>query len=83
MAEEENSYCLLIHTYGSSCDFKTNITIGSLREATLWPDDNVHVLEKPAEGVREHWAYDVFSLPAAVDHAQQFCLGPGSDAANG
>ena len=55
--EVENGYNPLVKTYGSNSSCKTKINIRGSRAATIWNDKNEQLLEPPAEGTWQDFAY--------------------------
>ena len=56
-SEVENGYNPLVKIYGSSHSCKTKINIRGSRAATIWNDKNEQLLEPPAEGTWQDFAY--------------------------
>jgi len=58
-AEVENGYTPLVRTYGSCSSVKTKINIRGSRSATLWNESGEQILEPPADGTWQDFAYSV------------------------
>ena len=58
--EVENGYTQLVRTYGSSCSCKTKINIRGSRSATFWNEKGEQILEPPAEGTWQDFAYTAY-----------------------
>ena len=55
--EVKNGYTPLVRTYGSSCSCKTKINIRGSRAAILWNEKGEQILEPPADGTWQDYAY--------------------------
>ena len=59
-SEVENNYTPLVRVYGSSSSVKTKINIRGSRSATLWNEKGEQILEPPAEGTWQDFAYTAY-----------------------
>ena len=74
-AEVENSYTPLVRTYGSCSSVKTKINIRGSRACAYWDDHGKQILEPPAEGTWQDFAYSVqVALPQLWAMAGSFGL---------
>jgi len=55
--EVENGYNPLVKTYGSNSSCKTKINIRGSRAATIWNDKGEQLVDPPAEGTWQDFAY--------------------------
>ena len=63
-SEVENGYNALVKTYGSNSSCKTKINIRGSRSATFWNERGEQILEPPAEGTWQDFAYTAYvSIP--------------------
>ena len=56
-AEIENGYNPLVKTYGSNSSCKTKINIRGSRAASIWNEKGEQLLDPPAEGTWQDFAY--------------------------
>ena len=62
--EVENGYTPLVRTYGSSSSCKSKINLRGSPSATFWNERGEQILEPPAEGTWQDFAYTAYvSLP--------------------
>jgi len=63
-AEVENGYSPHVKVYGSNSSCKTKINIRGSRSATFWNERGEQILELPAEGTWQDFAYTAYvSIP--------------------
>ena len=55
----ENGYSPLVKVYGSNSSCKSKINLRGLRFATFWNEKGEQILELPAEGTWQDFAYSV------------------------
>ena len=73
--EVENGYNPLVKTYGSSCSCKTKINIRGARAASLWNEKGEQILDPPADGTWQDFAYTAYvSIPQLWIMAGSFGL---------
>jgi len=74
-AEVINGYTPLVRVYGSCSSVKTKINLRGSRAATYWDDQGKQILEPPAEGTWQDFAYSVqVALPQLWIMAGSFGL---------
>ena len=74
-AEVINGYTPLVRVYGSCSSVKTKINLRGSRAATYWDDQGKQILEPPAEGGWQDFAYSVqVALPQLWIMAGSFGL---------
>ena len=74
-AEIENGYNPLVKIYGSSHSCKTKINIRGSRSATFWNEKGEQILDPPADGTWQDFAYTAYvSIPQLWMMAGSFGL---------
>jgi len=74
-ADVENNYSPLVKSYGSSHSCKTKINIRGSRSATFWNEQGEQILEPPADGTWQDFAYQAHvSIPQLWIMAGSFGL---------
>ena len=59
-SEVENGYNPLVKTYGSSSSVKSKINIRGSRSATFWNEKGEQILDPPADGTWQEFAYTAY-----------------------
>ena len=73
--EVENNYNPLVKIYGSSHSCKTKINIRGSRSATFWSEKGEQILDLPADGTWQDYAFTVHvSIPQLWIMAESFGL---------
>ena len=58
--EVENGYSPIVRTYGSSASVRTKINLKGARAASFWNERGEQILEAPAEGTWQDFAYAAY-----------------------
>jgi hypothetical protein len=73
--EVENGYTPLVRAYGSNSSCKTKINIRGSRSATFWNEKGEQILDPPADGTWQDFAYTAYvSIPQLWIMAGSFGL---------